>query len=120
MKIPRLIGRGPVTQNVGSLARDHLANERTFLSWIRTALAFIGFGLILAELVDTQGIRAEVLGLALIVLGAIGAIASTARFLRVTRQLDAGEYQSSTIGPVTVGITIVVVAVVGIVFALTP
>lgn len=115
----RLIGRGPVTDNVGSRARDHLANERTFLSWIRTALAFIGFGLILAELVDVRGVRAEILGLALIVLGAIGAIASTARFLRVSRQLDDGQYQSSTIGPVTVGIVIVVVAIVGIVFALT-
>lgn len=84
---------------------------------MRTALAFIGFGLILAELVDTQGVKAEVLGLALIILGAIGAIASTARYLRVTRQLDAGQYQSSTIGPVTVGVTIVVVAAVGIIFA---
>ena len=115
----RLIGRGPVNENTGSLARDHLANERTFLSWIRTALAFIGFGLILAELVDVEGIRAEVLGLALITLGSIGAIASTARYLRVTRQLDAGQYQSSTIGPVTVGVTIVLVAVLVIVFALT-
>ena len=26
---------------------DHAANERTYLAWIRTALAFMGFGLLL-------------------------------------------------------------------------
>lgn len=29
--------------------RDHLANERTFLAYIRTALAFIGFGFVIAR-----------------------------------------------------------------------
>jgi putative membrane protein len=30
--------------------RDHLANERTFLAWIRTALALIGLGFVLARM----------------------------------------------------------------------
>ena len=30
--------------NVGSTARDHLANERTFLAWARTGLGFVGSG----------------------------------------------------------------------------
>ena len=30
--------------NSGSAARDHLANERTFLAWARTGLAFLGAG----------------------------------------------------------------------------
>jgi putative membrane protein len=115
----RLIGRGPVTANTGSRARDHLANERTFLSWTRTALAFIGLGVLVAELVDVEGVAAEVLGLSLILLGAIGAVASTSRFLRVTQQLEAGQYQASTIGPVTVGVVTVLVAAVGIAFAIS-
>jgi putative membrane protein len=28
---------------------DHLANERTYLAWIRTALGLIGFGFVLAR-----------------------------------------------------------------------
>lgn len=32
-------------QNTGSTARDHLANERTWLAWTRTALAFAALGL---------------------------------------------------------------------------
>ncbi len=31
-------------------ARDHLANERTFLAWIRTALGLIGMGFVLARM----------------------------------------------------------------------
>ncbi|CCG25784.1 hypothetical protein CORT_0C04110 [Candida orthopsilosis Co 90-125] len=31
--------------NKGSVARDHLANERTFLSWTRTSLVFVTFGI---------------------------------------------------------------------------
>src|SRR4051812_38027312 len=30
--------------------RDHLANERTFLAWIRTALGLIGLGFVLARM----------------------------------------------------------------------
>ena len=30
--------------NTGSVARDHLANERTFLAWTRTGLGFIALG----------------------------------------------------------------------------
>ncbi|KAI9649060.1 hypothetical protein NHQ30_001627 [Ciborinia camelliae] len=37
-------------QNTGSVARDHLANERTFLSWTRTGLGFIALGVACAKL----------------------------------------------------------------------
>ena len=33
-----------------SRARDHLANERTFLAWVRTALGLIGVGFVLARM----------------------------------------------------------------------
>jgi putative membrane protein len=119
MWVRRYLSRGPIRPNEGSMARDHLANERTFLSWVRTALAFIGLGVLTAELVETEGPTAEALGLALIVLGAAGAITSTSRYLRVTRQLDEGRYQSSTIGPIVVGIFTLLVAIAGLGFVLT-
>lgn len=31
-------------------ARDHLANERTLLAWVRTSLAFMAFGVAVAKL----------------------------------------------------------------------
>ena len=111
--------RGEVVRSEGTLARDHLANERTFLSWVRTALAFVGLGILIAELVETEGRTAEALGLGLIGVGAVGAIASTARYLRVNRLLDAGRYQSSTVGPIVFGLVTVLVAAAGLVFVAT-
>ncbi|CAO3637030.1 unnamed protein product [Cunninghamella blakesleeana] len=37
-------------ENKGSVARDHLANERTFLAWLRTSLALISVGVALTQL----------------------------------------------------------------------
>ena len=35
----------PLYKNTGSVARDHLASERTFLAWIRTGLGFVALGI---------------------------------------------------------------------------
>ncbi|OMP86518.1 hypothetical protein BK809_0003688 [Diplodia seriata] len=37
--------RGPLYRNTGSVARDHLASERTFLAWLRTGLGFVALGI---------------------------------------------------------------------------
>ncbi|CAN5764206.1 DUF202 domain-containing protein [soil metagenome] len=103
----------------GSLARDHLANERTFLSWIRTSLAFVGLGILVAELVDIEGTRAELVGLALIIVGAISAVSAVARYLRLARHLDEGLYESSTFGPIFVGLVTLAVAIFGVFFILS-
>ncbi len=42
---------GSVTlDNKGSVARDHLALERTFLAWLRTSLAFASIGIAITQL----------------------------------------------------------------------
>ncbi|KAI8367768.1 hypothetical protein BD560DRAFT_331210 [Blakeslea trispora] len=37
-------------ENKASVARDHLANERTFLAWIRTSLSIISVGIGITQL----------------------------------------------------------------------
>ncbi|RDL34543.1 uncharacterized protein BP5553_07671 [Venustampulla echinocandica] len=37
-------------ENKGSVARDHLALERTFLAWLRTSLAFASIGIAITQL----------------------------------------------------------------------
>lgn len=37
--------RTPVYPNTGSVARDQLALERTFLAWLRTGLGFVALGI---------------------------------------------------------------------------
>lgn len=45
--LSRFRWRTPVYANTGSVARDHLASERTFLAWIRTGLGFVALGIAL-------------------------------------------------------------------------
>ncbi len=94
----------PTEPYTGSQARDHLANERTFLAWIRTALALIGGGVLLAKLVDTDGSLAEVVGLLLIVAGIVAAAYSLSRYRLLRSLIDKGEYHTARWGPVTVAL----------------
>lgn len=85
--------------------RDHAANERTFLAWIRTGIAVIAFGFVverfdlflrfMARSSADEGVRRVQLpglgryeGLGFIC-GGIGIIVlATVRFIRTTRLLD--------------------------------
>jgi putative membrane protein len=68
------------------------ANERTFLAWIRTALALVAAGLGAAQFLslDPAALRLAV-ALPLIALGAVAASASYARWERSERALRLGE-----------------------------
>jgi uncharacterized protein (DUF302 family)/uncharacterized membrane protein YidH (DUF202 family) len=91
------------TEPRGSL-RDMLAAERTYLAWLRTGLASMGFGFVVArfglflqELQITRGsipVRAYGLslwlGTALIVLGVAVCFLSAWHHLRLTRSLQRG------------------------------
>jgi putative membrane protein len=70
-----------------------LANERTFLAWIRTSLAVIAGGLALAAFLppfDVPG-GGHVLGIPLVVLGGVLALISFRRWGDNDRALRAGE-----------------------------
>lgn len=84
--------------------RDHAANERTFLAWVRTAIAVMAFGFLVerfdiflivagqaaASKVSHYGRHAaSLVGLALIVWGAVMIVASLLRYLRNRRAIAA-------------------------------
>lgn len=87
---------GCVTEHDASrdaaLARDHLANERTFLAWLRTASAVMALGLAVAGLAHRVNTTSAVAGCLLVVTGVAGVIYGTTRYRRVTRDLDNGVY----------------------------
>lgn len=87
-------------ENTGSRARDHLANERTFLAWVRTALAVIGLGVLLGKLVETDGLLAEVIGLAMVGFGAVMLVYSVIRFEHITMLLDDDKFAAARWGPI--------------------
>src|SRR3954469_17769272 len=72
--------------------RFTLANERTYLAWIRTAMALIGGGLAAGQLLEFQSAAARVaVALPPIVLGAVLALTSYRRWEANQRALRLGE-----------------------------
>jgi putative membrane protein len=87
--------------------RVHFAAERTFLAWIRTGLALMGFGFVVArfglflrelaavhgnQALKSSGFSLEV-GTALIVVAVIVTVASAANYVTQISQLKLGSYE---------------------------
>jgi putative membrane protein len=83
--------------------REHLANERTLLSWVRTGVSLISIGLVVERagtLVDAcmkvgATSASELFGLALALLGALTLIIGTTQFLNNRRRISTGEFVPS-------------------------
>jgi putative membrane protein len=89
--------------------REHQANERTFLAWLRTSIALIGFGFAIArfgiflrqfQLATTQqdapngGLAgSEVLGVSLVILGIVAIAWAAWHYNQVFWQIERGNYR---------------------------
>jgi putative membrane protein len=73
--------------------RFTLANERTFLAWIRTSIALLAGGIALHEIVEpfsVEGVRTALAGIA-VGLSLLLALASYQRWHRVQQAMRKGE-----------------------------
>jgi putative membrane protein len=86
--------------------RFSLANERTFLAWVRTGLALIALGIAVATFVSTSGTKgaSALLSLGLIALGGILSSTAWLRWLQVER----GMRLNRGIPPTTLGLVLAV------------
>lgn len=80
--------------------RDHLANERTFLAWVRTSIALLGFGVLIAklrflEVAPVVGVRSTRLGLAFAVAGVLTLLLAAWHYDRTRRMIDGGDYRAA-------------------------
>lgn len=96
----------PHHQAESTKAREHLANERTLLAWVRTAIALMGlgfvvarFGLFLREISATGGVTvgpesaySGPIGILLVLAGIVAMVVSTVRFFQARRQIEAGAF----------------------------
>jgi putative membrane protein len=87
-------GRQPGAQTE---VREHLANERTLLAWVRTGVSLISFGLVIERLGTevSSSATSGLFGVALAVLGCLALVMGTAQFLRSRRGIDSGEFVSA-------------------------
>jgi putative membrane protein len=102
--VPPQNERSETQEQGGTEIREHLANERTLLSWVRTGVSLISLGLVveragaLAKAADLQvgsTNGSDFFGLALALLGALTLILGTTQFLRNRRSISAGDFESS-------------------------
>ena len=91
---------------------NHLANERTFLAWIRTSVGLMAFGFVVVKFslfvrqvsallgkenqVQNRGYSGMV-GIILVAVGMITSVLSFARYLKTKKQISEGNYNHSTI-----------------------
>jgi inner membrane protein YidH len=109
-------------------ARDHLANERTFLAWLRTGVATIVFGfavgrfsIALQEILQFEGKPAAPtpgltawLGMVAIIAGVLAILAGHMRYHQTRDQIDRGTFEPAGL---TIDISALLLAAFGLVLA---
>lgn len=89
-------------------ARFLLANERTLLAWVRTALTIEAGGLALVQI----NLKHKFIGIGVLLLGALVAIIGFTRYRAADRAIRAGRLPHAGIGPAVEVAMVVGVAVV--------
>jgi len=106
---------------------DHLANERTFLAWIRTCLGIIALGFVVekfalfmkqivyflgkqeaANMPSLQSGYSPVLGILLVIVGVLIGLFSYFKYRVTEKQIDEDTYHSSPILAIALTTTVVV------------
>lgn len=103
-----------------------MANERTFLAWIRTSIGIMAFGFVVERfslflkqlqfilgketLLPSRGYSAA-LGISLVILGAFMGVLSFVRYKRVEKQIDDDTYRSSWILDILLTLSILAIGI---------
>lgn len=93
-------------------AREHLANERTLLAWIRTSIGIMAFGFVVVKFslfikqislllgknatIPQQHGYSSVIGILLVVVGALILLLSYMKFKKTEKQLTSETFKSSS------------------------
>jgi uncharacterized membrane protein YidH (DUF202 family) len=112
---------------------DHLANERTFLAWIRTSVGLMGFGFVVVKfsifvrqisIVVERTVPAtshgysSVMGISLVAFGALIGVLSFYRYRKIEKQISNPEYKPSGILINLLAVSILLIGIFLVVYLL--
>jgi uncharacterized membrane protein YidH (DUF202 family) len=114
--------------------RVHMANERTFLSWIRTSIGIMAFGFVVEKFavfikeasfflgkagfqaVPSSGKYSSIFGIFLVGLGALMGVLAFIRYKKVEKQIDNDTYHPSLILDTLLAISILAIGIFLIIY----
>lgn len=112
---------------------DHLANERTYLAWIRTGIGIMAFGFVVVKFslfvkqigvvfqtkinAPSQGYSA-IIGIVLVAMGMLSILFSFFQYRKVDKQLRTGTYQPSTVLTTILTAVILLISIILIAYLL--
>jgi putative membrane protein len=105
-----------------STVTDHMANERTYLAWVRTGIAVMAlgfvvakFGIIIKELVpnssNVSSPFSASIGIVLVLSGGFMQVMALRSFIRNKGSIESGTFKPSSSAVVVSGILILMIAV---------
>jgi putative membrane protein len=115
-----------MTVDPDSRARTHLANERTFLAWLRTGITLIALGLAAAQFLDPDVFAGvplvALLSTVVIAMGAFTVGVGMYRYRVGVRRIDAEAFRPANASLVVASVLAFAVAVlaIGFVWAMHP
>lgn len=109
---------------------DHLANERTFLAWIRTSLGIMGFGFVVVKfslfirqielVLKTEVVTAShhgysgVVGVSIVIIGALTVVLAFFKYRKTNKQIEEENFAQDSYG---ITITAVLIFIIGIILS---
>jgi putative membrane protein len=107
----------PPPRRSESATRDHLANQRTFLAWVRTAVTFVGLGFAVDRLLLEDPLGA-VLGIGMMLVGGAMMVPALASYRRVERAIETGERAEAVAWTTPLAVVVIGGAVVLVLFSI--
>ncbi|WP_294183173.1 DUF202 domain-containing protein [Sphingobacterium sp.] len=114
--------------NVPQKVNDHLANERTFLAWIRTSLGIMGFGFVVVKfslfirqielilkkdvVVGSQHESSGVVGVSIVVIGALTVIVAFLKYRKTNKQIEDENFVHTSNSITIVAVLIFVIGLI--------
>lgn len=111
-----------------SHARDHLANERTFLAWIRTSIGIMAFGFVVEKFalfirqialfigephVPPNALQgySSIFGVLLVALGALICLLAFIKYKKIEKQIESDTYQPSILLNIMLTLSVLLIGI---------